>query len=48
MMVVPKETREHLASLGIELICETTDRACHTYNQLLKSKKVIAALHLTC
>jgi len=33
---------------GIKLIVETTDKACHTYNQLCRSHRVVAALHLTC
>jgi hypothetical protein len=27
---------------------EATGKACHTYNQLCHSQKVVAALHLTC
>ena len=33
---------------GIELIVETTDRACDTYNQLCHSQRIVAAFHLTC
>ncbi|MBS7643601.1 hypothetical protein KEJ26_03345 [Candidatus Bathyarchaeota archaeon] len=42
------ETESYLESLGIELIAERTDKACKTYNNLFKSRRVIAALHLTC
>ena len=33
---------------GIELIVEATDKACHTYNHICHSQRVIAALYLTC
>lgn len=45
---VRPETEEFLKSKGIELIVEPTKTACHTYNELVKTKKIIAALHLTC
>lgn len=45
---IPEETRERIESEGIELIAEPTERACETFNRLSKSKKVVAALHLTC
>jgi len=48
LMKISPETREHLQSEGIQLIAENTRKACKTYNQLSKSRKVIAALHLTC
>jgi len=48
MMRVLAETTQRLKSEGIELIIEKTRRACETYNQLSKSKRVVAALHLTC
>ncbi len=47
MRVLP-ETQERLKSEGIQLIAEKTRKACEIYNQLSKSKKVVAALHLTC
>lgn len=37
-----------LQSQGIELMVQDTDRACHTYNKLHLSRRVAAALHLTC
>lgn len=48
LMDVPPETRGYLQAQGIELIVETTGQACQTYNRLSGSRKVIAALHLTC
>ena len=42
MKVLPEVTE------GVELIVEATDKACHTYNQLCHSQKVVAALHITC
>lgn len=45
---IPKETVDYIKSKGIELIAENTAKATEIYNRLSKSKKVIAALHLTC
>lgn len=45
---VRSETREFLNSKGIELIVEPTSGACKTYNELSKTRRVVAALHLTC
>lgn len=47
LKVLP-EAREFAETEGVELIAEPTARACETYNRLSKSKKVAAALHLTC
>ena len=47
MRVLP-EAKQGIEARGIQLIVETTDKACQTYNQLCHSKRVIAALHLTC
>lgn len=47
MKVLPK-TEAQLKSKGIQLIAKPTEDACRIYNKLLKGKKVIAALHLTC
>jgi hypothetical protein len=47
-MEVLSETQRYLTKQGIELIAQATDKACQTYNQLCSSRKVIAALHLTC
>jgi len=48
LMKVPAETREYIKSKGIELIAQRTAEACKTFNRLVDSKKVVAALHLTC
>ena len=45
---IPKETADYIKSKGIELIAENTAKATEIYNRLSKSKRVIAALHLTC
>lgn len=46
-MQVPAEIQQ-LQSRGIEVLVQATDRACQTYNQLHTSRRVAAALHLTC
>ena len=48
LMKVPNETKEFVESKGIELIVEETKKACETYNELKKKKKIVAAFHLTC
>lgn len=48
LMRVPSETRKYVESEGIELIAQNTTEACKTFNRLVKSRKVVAALHLTC
>ena len=48
LLKVRPEADALLRSKGIELIAEPTKRACERYNELSKTKKVIAALHLTC
>ena len=48
MMDVPPETRRSIESEGIQLIVQKTAEACQTFNQLIESRKVVAALHLTC
>jgi hypothetical protein len=48
MMNVPPETRSHIESEGIGLIVQKTVEACQTFNQLIESRKVVAALHLIC
>jgi hypothetical protein len=47
-MQISPETRRYLEKQGIELIAQVTAQACRTYNQLRESRKVVAALHLTC
>jgi len=48
LVEVLPEVEQKAEAQGIKLIAETTDKACQTYNQLCQSKKVVAALHLTC
>ena len=48
LVKVLPEVRQVVDSQRVELIAEATDKACHTYNQLCHSQRVIAALHLTC
>lgn len=48
LMKVPAETKGYVKSKRIELIAQRTAEACKTFNRLVKSKKVVAALHLTC
>jgi len=48
LMKVPSTTINWIKSKKIEVRIEPTQTACHTYNQLCSSHKVIAALHLTC
>ena len=48
LVEVLPEVRQVAEAQGIELIVEATDKACHTYNQLCHSQKLIAVLHLTC
>jgi len=48
LMEVSDEVRRAADDNGIEIIAETTDQACRTYNCLRQSRRVAAALHLTC
>lgn len=48
MMKVLPELEKMAKNQRIELIVETTDKACDTYNRLCHSKRLVAALHLTC
>ena len=48
LMKVHPETEQYLRSSGIELIAAKTEKACQIYNELSKSRRVVAALHLTC
>ena len=47
MRVLP-EVRQELEARGIQLIVEPTAEACDLYNQLSRSQRIVAALHLTC
>ena len=48
MLGVPPETRKNVESEGIQLVVQKTAEACQTFNRLVESRKVVAALHLTC
>ena len=48
LMKVHPETGQYLRSSGIELIAAKTEKACKTYNDLIKSRRVVAAPDLTC
>jgi len=48
LMKVLPEVQKDIKARGIKLIAEPTSEACKTYNQLSRSQKVVAALHLTC
>ena len=48
LMKIPPETRRYVESEGIEFLAQKTAEACETFNRLAKSRKVVAALHLTC
>ena len=47
-VAVPAETLTALRAAGIEVIAEPTGRACKTYNRLRETRRVIAALHISC
>ena len=47
MQVLP-EVEQAAQAQDIKVIRQTTDKACQTYNQLCRSQKAVAALHLTC
>jgi hypothetical protein len=48
LMKIPAETRLALSQHGVELLELPTHEACEQYNQLSGTRKVVAALHLTC
>jgi len=48
VMKVPEETVMNLRSMGIEVIIKKTTEAVEAFNNMEGSRKVIAALHLTC
>lgn len=47
-MVVPPDVIAHLEALRIRVIVLRTTEAVETYNRILGSGRVVAALHLTC
>lgn len=48
LMRAPKKTKEFAESQGIEFIAKRTTEAVKLYNNLCRTKDVVAALHLTC
>ncbi|WP_455392446.1 Mth938-like domain-containing protein [[Eubacterium] cellulosolvens] len=48
VLKVPESVQQDIKNRGIELIIERTGDACEIYNRLKDSKRVVAALHLTC
>jgi len=48
LIKVSPEVQQAAEAQGIKLIAEATAQACHTYNQLCQSRRVVAALHITC
>ena len=48
LMKVLPEVAQAVEAEGTERIVAATDKACHTYNQFCESRRVVAALHLTC
>ena len=48
LMKVLPEVEQAAQVQGIELIVEATDKACHRYNQFCRSRRAVAALHITC
>jgi hypothetical protein len=47
-MQIKPEVADTLGKRGITLIARKTAEACDEYNRLKDSRKVVAALHLTC
>ena len=48
LVKVLPEVQPAVEAQDIKLIVETSDKACHTYNQSCRSQKAVAALHITC
>lgn len=48
LMRVPNEVSDYVKTKGIELIVQSTRDAYKTFNRLVQSRRVVAALHLTC
>jgi len=45
---VPSETQQFLRTKGIEFKILRTGEACKTFNEIVGTRSVAAALHLTC
>jgi len=48
LMTVPDNVVKALQKREIEVVAQNTKEACETYNELVSSKRVAAALHLSC
>jgi hypothetical protein len=48
IMKVRPEVRTQMIKKGIRVFIARTAQAVQKYNELAKTKKVVAALHLTC
>lgn len=48
LMEVTSETMRALEAAGIDLVAQSTEEACQTYNRFREQRSVAAALHLTC
>lgn len=48
LMEVLPEVVQTVEAEGVELVVASTDKAYRTYNQLSKSRRAVAALHITC
>lgn len=48
MMKIPQDTKDFLASLGIALVAEDTEKACESFNRIVGERNVVFAVHLTC
>ena len=48
LMKVNRKTKEQLSHSGIQLIVAKTEEACEIYNEISKTRRAVAALHLTC
>jgi len=47
-MVVPEETISYIKTQNIEVHIARTEKAVELFNKFQRSKKTVAALHLTC
>ena len=48
LLRLPAATHRRLKEAGMEVIIESTEQACKTYNRLRSQGRTVAALHLTC
>jgi len=48
LMKVLPEVEEITHKQGIELVVETTDKACDVYNRMCDSQFTVAVFHITC